>query len=65
MEEVAGDPLEKFWSTLSFEAKRRIMKSLGSIAKELRSLPAPKLYDSITEGNLPHPPFWFQGNVLL
>jgi len=58
MDAVAGDTLENLWPTLSFEAKSRIMKNLGSIIKELHSLLPPKLYGSITEGGLPHTLFW-------
>ncbi|KAN0119427.1 Protein kinase-like domain containing protein [Hyaloscypha variabilis] len=53
MDAVAGDTLENLWPILSFEAKSRIMKNLGSIIKELHSLLPPKLYGSITEGNIP------------
>jgi len=62
MEAVDGDTLANLWPTLSSEAKCRIMAKLGSIVKELRSLPPAVFYGSLTGEGLPHPLFWSREN---
>ncbi|KAI9651878.1 MAG: hypothetical protein M1829_002122 [Trizodia sp. TS-e1964] len=61
MELVAGKPLEVLWPGLSRDERTLVLGKLRGIFDEMRGLPSPGFFGSVTGGKVPDRLFWTAG----
>lgn len=63
MERAPGEPLDKIWSSLNDDEKRKVTAKLRHIFDSMRQIecPWPDFFGGLDVGGLHHPIFWPQG----
>lgn len=58
MERILGQPLDTLWPSLSIDDRKLILGKLRGIFDQIRAIPSPGFFGSVTGGKVPHALCW-------